>query len=104
MQLGMALIGRRGPQREIADLDLVAASAEAIVPDAYGTDAFCQRCELSSHPSWPLTPRARVFEVLGWSREPNSRLKRTGAGEIIGRRRESAAPTPREPAARGAET
>src|SRR6185436_9289970 len=36
IQLGMAGLGRQGPRHDIADLDLVAASADAIAPTAVG--------------------------------------------------------------------
>jgi hypothetical protein len=42
---------------------------EALVPDVYGieADASCERCTLSSHPSWPLAPKDRIFKLLGWN-------------------------------------
>ena len=59
----------------------------AVVPDVYGIDdCFCQRCELSSHPSWPLAPKEQIFDLLGWNRQPNIRLQPTAAGAIMSRR------------------
>ena len=45
----------------------------ALVPDVYGIKAEwpCDRCELSAHPGWPLAPKDRIFDLLGWSRQPN---------------------------------
>ena len=47
-----------------------AAVPEALAPDAYGIEAdwSCERCRLSSHPDWPLAPKNRIFELLGWER------------------------------------
>jgi hypothetical protein len=41
----------------------------ALAPDVYGIDAdwSCERCELSSDSSWPLAPKNRIFELLGWN-------------------------------------
>jgi hypothetical protein len=43
--------------------------SEAVVTDVYGPDAdrSCTRCELSRRPSWPLAPKDRIFELLGWN-------------------------------------
>jgi hypothetical protein len=43
---------------------------EALAADVYGIDAdgYCERCELSRHPSRPPAPKDRVFELLGWER------------------------------------
>lgn len=43
-------------------------SAATIVPDVYGVDdeSSCNRCALSSHPAWPLAPKERICELLGW--------------------------------------
>jgi hypothetical protein len=61
-------------------------SAEALSPDVYGIDDWsCERCELSSHPSWPLAPKDRIFELLGWNRQPNIRFPTT-AGGMMSRR------------------
>jgi hypothetical protein len=48
--------------------------ADALSPDTYGieADAACQRCALSRHPSWPLAPKAQIFERLGWNRPADS--------------------------------
>ena len=47
-------------------------ATEALAPDIYGTeaDSFCERCRLSSHPSWPLAPKTEIFELLGWGPPP----------------------------------
>jgi len=60
----------------------------ALAPDVYGIegDQFCERCESSSHPSWPLAPKDQIFELLGWNRQPNIRLQPTAAGAIMSRR------------------
>ena len=48
--------------REVADV-----AVDALAPDVYGIgDRSCERCESSSHPSWPLAPKERIFELLGW--------------------------------------
>jgi hypothetical protein len=41
---------------------------EALAPDVYGIDddGSCERCELTHHSDWPLAPKDRVFELLGW--------------------------------------
>jgi len=64
----------------------------ALAPDVYGIDAdgSCERCELSSHPSWPLAPKDHIFELLGWNRQPNLRLQRLAADAILGRAAEAA--------------
>jgi hypothetical protein len=61
---------------------------ETLAPDVYGieADVSCERCELSSHPNWPLAPKDRILELLGWNRQPNIRLQPTAAGGIISRR------------------
>ena len=47
-------------------------SAEVLATEVHGdeTDWFCERCELSRHPNWPLAPKDHIFELLGWSRRP----------------------------------
>ena len=46
-------------------------SAEVLATEVYGIDDwFCERCELSRHPTWPLAPKDQIFELLGWSRRP----------------------------------
>ena len=54
-----------------------AVASEALAPNVYGIDAdwSCKRCELSRHPAWPLAPKRRIFELLGWNRQPNNRLQ-----------------------------
>ena len=63
-------------------------TAAALAPDVYGIDAewSCNRCALSLHPAWPLAPKERIFELLGWQRQPNIRLQPTAAGVIMARR------------------
>ena len=60
---------------------------EALAPDVYGIEAdwSCERCALSRHASWPLAPKGRIFELLGWTGQPNIRLQPTAAGGIISR-------------------
>ena len=60
----------------------------ALAPDVYGieVDWSCERCELSSDSSWPLAPKDRIIELLGWNRQPNIRLQPTAAGAIMSRR------------------
>jgi hypothetical protein len=57
------------------------------VPDVYGAEdeSSCERCALSRDPAWPLAPKDRVFELLGWNRQPNIRLQ-PAAGAITVRR------------------
>jgi hypothetical protein len=52
---------------------------EALAPDVYGGDAdlACRRCELSAHPDWPLAPKDRIFEMLGWDKQPNIKMEPT---------------------------
>lgn len=54
------LLGRQTPD----------VAPEASAADVYGIDAdgCCERCELSHHRAWPLAPKDRVFELLGWER------------------------------------
>lgn len=42
---------------------------EVLAADIYGidNDTSCERCELSRHPSWPLAPKDRIFELIGWT-------------------------------------
>jgi hypothetical protein len=42
-----------------------------LAPDVYGlaADWSCGRCELSRHPAWPLAPKPRIVELLGWIRQ-----------------------------------
>jgi hypothetical protein len=63
-------------------------TAAAVAPDVYGIDAegSCHRCALSLHPAWPLAPKERIFELLGWQRQPNIRLQPTAADAIMSRR------------------
>ena len=64
------------------------AAAGALARDVYGGDAdlACERCELSSHPDWPLAPKDRIFELLGWAQQPIIGLQPTAAGGIMSRR------------------
>ena len=65
-----------------------AVAAAAVAQDVYGIDedSSCNRCALSLHPAWALAPKERIFEVLGWQKQPNIRLQPTAAGAIISRR------------------
>jgi hypothetical protein len=42
--------------------------ADALVKDGYGggADLDCRRCALSADPRFPLAPKKRVFDLLGW--------------------------------------
>jgi hypothetical protein len=41
----------------------------SLVEDVYGVDDdFCQRCQLSSNPGFPLAPKDEIFSLLGWTR------------------------------------
>lgn len=42
---------------------------QALAPDVHGgeADRCCERCELSTHPNWPLAQKDRIFEILGWT-------------------------------------
>jgi len=53
--------------------------SEGLAPDMYGGDAdlACRRCELSAHPDWPLAPKDRIFETLGWDQQPNIKMEPT---------------------------
>ena len=53
--------------------------SEALAPDVYGgaADLACRRCELSAHPDWPLAPKDRILETLGWDRQPNTTMEPT---------------------------
>jgi hypothetical protein len=61
---------------------------ETLAPDVYGIDddGGCNRCELSRHADWPLAPKDRIFELLGWTQQPNIRLQPTAASAIMSRR------------------
>src|SRR5262249_52954318 len=50
---------------------------EALAPDVYGIDddGLCNRCDLSHDPDWPLAPKDRIFELLGWKRRPDARMQ-----------------------------
>lgn len=63
-------------------------AAAAVGPDVYSLDAdrSCNRCAVSLHPAWPLAPKERIFELLGWQAQPNIRLQLTAAGAIMSRR------------------
>ena len=60
------LLGRQVP----------AVAPAALACDVFGieADCFCERCKLSEHPRWPLAPKDRIFELLGWTRQPNMPL------------------------------
>ena len=65
-----------------------AVASDALAPDVYGIDAdwSCSRCELSRHPAWPLAPKRRIFELLGWHKQPNIGLQPRAAGGMLTRR------------------
>ncbi|HZF28908.1 MAG TPA: hypothetical protein VE907_07310 [Gammaproteobacteria bacterium] len=50
----------------------VPAVSAALVEDVYGIDAalLCRRCELSADSRFPLAPKERIFELLGWTKPP----------------------------------
>ena len=45
------------------------AVPDCLVKDAYGddTDRFCDRCQLSLDPRFPLAPKGDIFRLLGWT-------------------------------------
>ena len=46
-----------------------AIAAGSLVEEVYGIDeGFCQRCQLSSDPRFPLAPKDQICSLLGWSR------------------------------------
>jgi len=61
---------------EILDRRPPLVRPEALATDVYAdeTDSFCERCELSRHPNWPLAPKDHIFELLGWSRHPTVQI------------------------------
>jgi len=61
-------------------------AVEALTPDVYGMEAnyHCGRCELSHHPGWPLAPRERIFELLGWDAVGPTPFAADGAAERLG--------------------
>jgi len=65
-----------------------AVASEALAIDVYRIEAdwSCGRCELSHHPSWPLAPKDRIFELLGWNRQRNICLQPTAAVATLSRR------------------
>jgi len=47
---------------------------DSLVKDVYGIDdPYCRRCELSSNPRFPLAPKDRIFDLLGWMRPPGAK-------------------------------
>ena len=42
---------------------------ECLVKDVYGdeTDVYCERCQLSLDPRFPLAPKSDIFRLLGWT-------------------------------------
>lgn len=46
-----------------------AVAPVCLVEDVYGddTDLFCDRCQLSLDPRFPLAPKGDVFRLLGWT-------------------------------------
>jgi len=60
-----ALVLGRVLGRQVPDV-----APAALACDVYGADDYsCERCRLSEHPSWPLAPKDRIFELLGWTRQ-----------------------------------
>jgi hypothetical protein len=43
-------------------------AAGSLAKDIYGeeTDVFCERCQLSLSPHFPLAPKQEIFRLLGW--------------------------------------
>ncbi len=58
---------------ELLRREVPGVSVEAMAPGVYGIegDWSCKRCQLSNHPRWLLAPKERIFELLGWKRQPN---------------------------------
>jgi hypothetical protein len=52
----------------IASSDVPPVPPGALIADEYGTDAdvSCRRCEQSRSESFPLAPKQKIFEILGW--------------------------------------
>jgi hypothetical protein len=63
---------------ELLGTSVPGVAQEALAPDVYGieSDWFCERCQLSRHPSWPLAPRDRIFELLAWRRQSSCQDER----------------------------
>jgi hypothetical protein len=55
--------------------------AGQLVKDVDGVegDLLCRRCELSRTRGFPLAPRQRIFDLLGWSEQPNKHLQPSAA-------------------------
>jgi hypothetical protein len=55
-------------------------TAAVVAPDIYDIDAdrACTRCALSLRPAWPLAPKERVFELLGWQKAAQHPLAADG--------------------------
>ena len=52
---------------------------DALAPDVFGIDdAGCTRCELSRSAKWPLAPKERIFELLGWTWNRHTGFDATG--------------------------
>ena len=63
---------------ELLGVQVSGIDQEAVAPDVYGIgDLACGRCELSSHPDWPLAPKAQIFDALGWKGPPTIGLQPT---------------------------
>lgn len=45
-----------------------AVASDCLVKDVYGdeTDIYCERCQLSLDPRFPLAPKSDIFRLLGW--------------------------------------
>ena len=50
---------------------------DCLVKAVYGdeTDVFCERCQLSLDPRFPLAPKSDIFRLLGWTPPPGSRTR-----------------------------
>jgi hypothetical protein len=54
--------------------EMPSVAEAALAGDVYGIEAerLCERCHLSADLRWPLAPKERIFEILGWSRQPDA--------------------------------
>jgi hypothetical protein len=53
---------------DVLGMPVPSVEPEALAPDIYGVDdEGCKRCELSRHKDWPLAPKDRIFDLLGWN-------------------------------------
>jgi hypothetical protein len=53
----------------LLDRTVLDVPEDSLVEDMYGidSDTFCQRCELSKSPDFPLAAKDRIFGLLGWT-------------------------------------